>query len=59
MDWQKIVTALLLLAMIIFIFPRARHMLKESPKGSNNQWLHFLGIIVIIALFIFFLISVV
>ena len=59
MDWTKIITAILLVTMIVVIFPRAKHMLKNSPKGSGGQWLHFIGIIVIIALFVFFLVSVV
>ena len=59
MDWTKIITALLLVAMIVFIFPRAKHMLKNSPKGSGGQWLHFVAILIIIVLFVFFLVSVV
>ena len=58
-DWQKWLTAGLLLMMVVYIFPRAKHMLKESPKGSNNEWLGFLVIIAIIAAFIALLIKMV
>ena len=52
MDWSKWITAGLLLMMVIYIFPRARYMLKESPKGSSQDWMGFVMIIVVIALFI-------
>ena len=38
MDWMKIASALLLLVMLIFLWPRARQMMKESPKGSSDDW---------------------
>ena len=39
MDWMKIGSALLLVMMIIFIWPNARRMLKESPEGSTSDWM--------------------
>ena len=50
--WMKWVTAGLMIMMVIYIFPRAKHMLKESPKGSSNDWMGFLLIIAVIAGFI-------
>lgn len=38
MDWMQIGSALLLGLMIIVLFPRAKHMLRESPKGSSADW---------------------
>ena len=38
MDWMKIGSALLILAMIIFIFPRAKQMLKDSPEAQPGDW---------------------
>ncbi len=38
MDWMKIGSALLLGAMIIFLFPRAKMMLKHSPKAEAGDW---------------------
>ncbi|VAX12987.1 hypothetical protein MNBD_GAMMA24-97 [hydrothermal vent metagenome] len=38
MDWMKIGSALLLGAMIIFLFPRAKMMLKHSPKAVTGDW---------------------
>ena len=59
MDWMKIVTALALLMFIIFIFPRAREAVKNSPKGSQSDWMSFIVPIVIIAAFIFLLVQMV
>ena len=38
MDWMKIASALMLLVMLIFLWPRARQMMKESPKGGSDDW---------------------
>ncbi|MES9816617.1 MAG: hypothetical protein ABW155_08195 [Candidatus Thiodiazotropha sp.] len=38
MDWTKIIWALLLGAMILFLWPRAKHMLKNSPKAQAGDW---------------------
>ena len=42
MDWTKIGTALLLVAMLIFIFPRMREAVKNSPKGTTQDWMGFI-----------------
>jgi hypothetical protein len=59
MDWVKIGSALFLAAMMIFIFPRMRQAVKHSPKGTSSQWMGFVVIIAVIAVFIMFLISMV
>lgn len=38
MDWMKIGWALLLGAMVLVLLPRVKHMVKESPKGSADDW---------------------
>lgn len=38
MDWMKIGWALALAAMLVFLIPRARHMLKNSPKAGEGDW---------------------
>ena len=39
MDWMKITLAIVFGMMIIFLLPRAREMVKNSPKGSNADWI--------------------
>lgn len=56
MDWYKWISAALLLMMIIYIFPRAKYMLQNSPKGKTQEWMGFAAIIGVITLFIVFLI---
>lgn len=38
MDWMKIGWALALVAMLVFLLPRAKHMLKNSPKAGAGDW---------------------
>ncbi|MFO7604170.1 MAG: hypothetical protein R6X06_10200 [Gammaproteobacteria bacterium] len=59
MGWEKIGTAVLLVAMLIFIFPRMRHALKHSPKGSASDWKGFLLPLAGVILFVVFLIMMV
>ena len=57
--WLKIGSALLLVAMLAVIWPRARHMLANSPKGSSDDWRSFIMIIAAVALFVLILIKLV
>ncbi len=59
MDWIQIVSALFLVAMLIFIFPGMRNAVKNAPKDSNKDWLNYLMIMVVVGLFIMFLIQMV
>lgn len=59
MGWEKIGTAILLGAMLIFIFPRMRHALNNSPKGSSEDWKGFLLPIGLVILFVILLILMV
>ncbi|MCH9674783.1 MAG: hypothetical protein K0U93_25305 [Gammaproteobacteria bacterium] len=59
MDWTTIVMALLLGLMIAFLIPRAMHMLKNSPKGSQSDWTAALIPIALVALFIVMLMKMV
>lgn len=59
MDWTTIGSALFMVAMLIFLFPRMRHAMKNAPKGSNNEWIGFVAIIAVVALFVFLLIKMV
>jgi hypothetical protein len=59
MDWMKIFSALALVMFIVFLFPRARDMMKNSPKGSSSDWMSFVIPIIAIVLFIMLLIQLV
>jgi hypothetical protein len=59
MDWTKIGTALFLFAMLVFIFPRMRHAIKHSPKGTASDWMGFVIPILVIIGFILLLIQMV
>jgi len=59
MDWAKWITAGLLLMMIVYLFPRAKHMLQNSPKGSTQDWTGFAMVLGFVALFIVILVMLV
>jgi len=59
MDWLKIASGVFLVAMFFYLLPRAKQMVKDSPKGSVNDWMGYVVPIVVIALFIVLLIALV
>lgn len=38
MDWIKILSAVFLVAMLVYLWPRAKYMLKHSPKATSGDW---------------------
>ena len=59
MDWVKIGSALFLLAMLVFIFPRMRDAVKHSPKGNMQDWMGFIIPLVAVIGFVILLIMMV
>jgi hypothetical protein len=57
--WMKISLAIAFGIMAFMLFPRAKQMLKESPKGSSDDWRTFLFLIVFVGLFIVLLVALV
>ncbi|MBD3815558.1 MAG: hypothetical protein IE913_03720 [Halothiobacillus sp.] len=55
MDWLKIFSALFIVAMLIFLWPRAGQMMRESRKGTIDEWL-WVGLLLLgVAAFVAFL----
>jgi len=56
MDWIKIASAVFLVIMLVFLLPRAKHMLTNSPKAEKGDWtsalLPILGVVGFIMLLI-------
>ena len=59
MDWQEVLWALVLGAMLVVLFPRARQMLKESPEGSGSDWMAALIPLALVGAFIVLLVMLV
>lgn len=59
MDWLKIGSAVFIIAMLIFIYPRMREAMKNAPKGSSEDWKGVIIPIVGVVLFVLLLISMV
>ncbi len=59
MDWVKIGSALFMAAMLIYLFPRAKHAIENSPKGSIKDWMGYIVPMAAVVLFIILLIALV
>ncbi len=59
MDWLKVGSALLLIAMFFMIFPGARRAVKNSPKGTTKDWMGYIVPMVVVVLFVMLLIALV
>ncbi len=59
MDWVKILSAVLIIGWIIFMWPRAKHWLQNSPKAQAGDWQAALLPIGAVVLFVIVLIMLV
>ena len=59
MDWMKILSAVALGLMIIYLLPRAKQMMKMSAEVENKDWMGVLIPIAGVILFVVFLVSMV
>ena len=59
MDWTQIGFAVLLGAMIIFMYPRVKHSMENSPKAEKGDWMSFIVPIVAVVGFVVLLIMMV
>lgn len=57
--WMKVISALFLGMMLIVLWPRAKQMIKESPKGTSEDWKGALIPLALVALFIILLVMAV
>ena len=56
MDWLQIGSAALLVGMLVMIFPRVRHAMKNSPKGTTHDWMGYVVPLVAVIAFVTLLI---
>ena len=57
--WMEIITALILGAFVIYMIPRAKHMVENSPKAKEGDWMSVLLPLVAVVGFIILLINMV
>lgn len=56
---MEILSAVFLVAMLVFLFPRMKHAVKNSPKGSMEDWMGFVVPALLVVGFVLFLMSTV
>ena len=59
MNMMNIVSALLLVAMIVLLVPRARQMMNDTPAAQPGDWQSFLLPLVAVCLFVVLLVKLV
>ena len=59
MDWMKILSAMFLVAMLIYLIPRAKQMMEMSAQAENKDWKGVLIPLVAVVGFVVFLVSLV
>ena len=59
MDWMKIGSALFVGAMILFLWPQAKRMMKESRKAEAGEWTSVLLVFLAVAGFVVLLVMMV
>lgn len=57
--WLTIISAIAFGAFAIFMIPRAKEMIKNSPKGSSSEWRNVAIIVMVVVIFVFMLIKLV
>ena len=57
MDWMKIFSALFIVMMLVYLIPKVKGMIKNSPKAQGNDWLSALIPLILVMGFVFLLIK--
>ncbi len=59
MMWLQIIVSGLMIYLAIRLWPAIKEHSKNGPKGNSKEWLNFAFLIGGVALFVFFLVSMV
>lgn len=57
MSWVAIGSAIFMGAMLVYMFPRMRHAIKHSPKGTMKDWMGYIVPMIAVVAFVIFLIA--
>jgi len=58
-EWMKILSAVFLIAMLVYLIPRAKQMMEISAQAENKDWKGVLIPLVAVVGFVVFLVSMV
>lgn len=58
-DWMKILSAIALVLMLVYLFPRAKAIMQASAEVENKDWKGALIPLIFVVLFVILLISTV
>ena len=55
--WMQIGSALLIVGLLVFLWPQAKHWMKNSPKAEPGDWSGLILPLIGLVLFVMFLIA--
>lgn len=59
MDWLKIVSAIMLVAMMFMLYPSLKHASQNSPKATREDWMSAIKPLIFVVVFVLALIMLV
>jgi hypothetical protein len=59
MDWLKVGSALLLVAMMFMLYPSLKHATNNSPKATKGDWISVVKPLLFVVVFVIALIMLV
>jgi len=59
MDWMKILSAIFLVAMLVYLLPRAKQMMEISAQAENKDWMGALIPLIAVIGFVVFLVAMI
>lgn len=59
LDWMKIVSAIFLVVMLVYLLPRAKQMMEMSAQAENKDWMGAIIPLVAVVGFVVFLVAMV
>ena len=58
-DWMKLLSAIVLVMMLVYLAPRAKQMMEASAQAENKDWKAVVIPLIAVIVFVVFLISLV
>ena len=58
-DWMKLLSAIVLIVMLVYLVPRAKQMMQASAQVENKDWKAVVIPLIAVIAFVIFLISLV
>ena len=52
MDWLKILSAISIIGMMVFLYPSLKQATQNSPKATSDDWMSFIKPMILVVVFV-------